>query len=290
VRFYAGRPLCAPGGLPVGTLCLFDVVPRSLDDAQLAVLDELGRWTEQELARSEEMERAREVQQALLPGRAPEVPGWEVAGLCLPAAAVGGDLYDLERLDDGLVLTLADVMGKGTGAAILMSGVRSVLRATAQTLDGALDRTGGEARLLTAANRTLLPDLARTGSFVTAFHARVDLSTGVVRYGDAGHGLAVVARAGGGTAHLAADDLPLGIADVEWTEHELQLDPGDTLLVFSDGLLDALGGTREAVAAVADLVAATPEPAQLVRAVRAVAEDAEPLDDVTAVALRRCPE
>jgi hypothetical protein len=290
VRFYAGQPLAGPGGLTVGTLCLFDVRPRTLDAGQLALLQELGGWTEQELAHSVEMERAREVQQALLPPRPPEVPGYRVAGSCQPAFAVGGDLFDHDLVDGDLVLSVADVMGKGAGAAILMATVRAVLRTTVRDAGRARDGRRPEGDVVTATNRTLLPDLQRTGSFVTAFHARLDAATGRVRYADAGHGLSLVRRAAGGVERLAGEDLPLGIdADQRWTEHELVLEPGDTLFSFSDGLFDVLGGTHEALGEVARLLEAHPEPDDLLRAVRALASAAAPLDDVTAVAVRRVP-
>ncbi len=284
VRFYAGEPLRGPGGLTVGTLCLFDVRPRTLDAGELALLQELGRWTEQELAHSVEMDRAREVQQALLPHRPPELPGYRVAGICRPALAVGGDLFDHDLVDGDLVLSVADVMGKGPGAAILMATVRAVLRTTVRASGSPEDGC----HVLTAANCTLLPDLQRTGSFVTVFHARLDATTGRVRYGDAGHGLALVRRASGRVDRLAGDDLPLGIdADQSWTEHELVLEPGETLFAFSDGLLDVLGGTQEALGEVARLLEDHPEPDDLLRAVHALASAAAPPDDVTAVAVRR---
>ncbi|MGR6966487.1 PP2C family protein-serine/threonine phosphatase [Geodermatophilus sp. URMC 61] len=289
IRFYAGQPLAGPGGLTVGTLCLFDVRPRSLDAGDVALLEELGRWTEQELAHSVEMDRAREVQQALLPQRPPELPGYRVAGSCQPAFAVGGDLFDHDLVGGDLVLSVADVMGKGAGAAILMATVRAVLRTTVRD-SGARDGRRPEGDVLTATNRILLPDLQRTGSFVTAFHARLDAATGRVRYGDAGHGLSLVRRGTGGVERLAGEDLPLGIdVDQSWTEHEVVLEPGDTLFSFSDGLFDVLGGTHEALAEVTRLLEAHPEPDDLLRAVRALASAAAPLDDVTAVAVRRVP-
>ena len=291
VRFYAGQPLAGPGGLTVGTLCLFDLRPRTLDAGEVALLQELARWTEQELAHSVEMDRAREVQQALLPQHPPELPGYRVAGSCEPAFAVGGDLFDHDLVDGDLVLSVADVMGKGAGAAILMATVRAVLRTTVRDPGRARDGRRPEGDLLTAANRTLLPDLQRTGSFVTAFHARLEAATGRVRYGDAGHGLSLVRRAAGGVERLAGEDLPLGIdADQTWTEHEVVLEPGDTLFSFSDGLFDVLGGTYEALADVARLLEAHPEPDDLLRAVRALASAAAPLDGVTAVAVRRVPQ
>ncbi len=288
VRFYAGHPLTGPGGMVVGTLCLFDTRPRTLDAREVSLLEELARWTQEELTTSAEMDRAREVQAALLPGEPPTVPGYAVAGTCRPASAVGGDLLDLDVVDGDLVVTLADVMGKGAGAAILMATVRAVLRAASRGEDRSTPARRAESSVLAAAAATLQPDLDRTGSFVTLFTGRLEAATGRLRYADAGHGLAVVRRADGSTRQLAGGDLPLGVeADLPWTAHELVLEPGDTLLVFSDGLFDVLGGTREALDHVARLVRAHPRPDDLLDQVRGLTAAAAPLDDVTAVALHR---
>ncbi len=288
VRFYAGHPLTGPGGMVVGTLCLFDTRPRILDAREVSLLEELARWTQEELTTSAEMDRAREVQAALLPGEPPTVPGYAVAGTCRPASAVGGDLLDLDVVDGDLVVTLADVMGKGAGAAILMATVRAVLRAASRGEDRSTPARRAESSVLAAAAATLQPDLDRTGSFVTLFTGRLEAATGRLRYADAGHGLAVVRRADGSTRQLAGGDLPLGVeADLPWTAHELVLEPGDTLLVFSDGLFDVLGGTREALDHVARLVRAHPRPDDLMDQIRGLTAAAAPLDDVTAVALHR---
>ncbi len=288
VRFYAGHPLTGPGGMVVGTLCLFDTRPRILDAREVSLLEELARWTQEELTTSAEMDRAREVQAALLPGEPPTVPGYAVAGTCRPASAVGGDLLDLDVVDGDLVVTLADVMGKGAGAAILMATVRAVLRAASRGEDRSTPARRAESGVLAAAAATLQPDLDRTGSFVTLFTGRLEAATGRLRYADAGHGLAVVRRADGSTRQLAGGDLPLGVAaDLPWTAHELVLEPGDTLLVFSDGLFDVLGGTREALDHVARLVRAHPRPDDLMDQIRGLTAAAAPLDDVTAVALHR---
>ncbi|MCW2582930.1 MAG: putative protein kinase/phosphatase regulator hybrid protein [Klenkia sp.] len=298
IRFYAGHPLLGPAGQVVGTFCLFDVRPRRLDTTQLALLEELGEWAQRELAHSAEMERAQQVQRGLLPSTTPDVPGWDVDGLCIPAQAIGGDLYDHELVPGGLALTVADVMGKGTGAAILMATVRAVLRGAARTAESRPGR-GGEppwagvslGRVFAATNRDLEPDLARSGSFVTAFHARLDPETGVLRYVDAGHGLSLVLRADGSTEHLSGGDLPLGLdRDATWTERQLVLLPGDTLAVFSDGLFDILGGTTDSLDDLAALVRRDPEPAAVVAAVRELTAVSAPLDDVTVLAVRRRPD
>ncbi|HYD11201.1 MAG TPA: SpoIIE family protein phosphatase, partial [Acidimicrobiales bacterium] len=190
----------------------------------VAMLDELDL----------EVQRAADVQRALLPSEPPAVPGFEIAGACVSSRSVGGDLYDWYAAPDGAFITLADVMGKGMAGAILMATVRSVLRAAAGAASpGAAVRD---------AAAVLESDLQRTGSFVTLFHARIDAETGVIRYVDAGHGLTVVARADGSVERLPVRGLPVGVVpDADWAEGAVVLAPGDELVVVSDGVLELYG-------------------------------------------------
>jgi len=105
VRFYAGHPLVSATGHAVGTLCLFDVQPRTFSAVDRKMLTELGGWVETELNHSQEMERAAEVQRALVPRPgAVHVPGYKIEGTCLPARSVGGDLVDWFVAPDGDVV------------------------------------------------------------------------------------------------------------------------------------------------------------------------------------------
>lgn len=85
IRFYAGQPLAAPGGQRVGALCILDDKPRDISESELDLLRDLANWVEKEMAIDEELVRASEVQRSLLPRRTPVVPGYEVAGICVPA-------------------------------------------------------------------------------------------------------------------------------------------------------------------------------------------------------------
>jgi serine phosphatase RsbU (regulator of sigma subunit) len=244
IRFYAGYPLSGPGGHHVGTLCIMDRQPRTLDDGQVLVLRDLARWVEREMAHEEELDRARAVQEALLPRSAPAVSGWDVAGLCLVARNVGGDFYDWSPAAGGsLAVTVADVMGKGMGAAIVMATVRAVLRA------GSLEPDPAHA--MQSASAVLDSDLVSTGAFVTAFTARLHLDSSTVEYVDAGHGLAFVVG-DGGAAQLTGGGPPLGVfPDSAWPSGRADIEPGGALLVCSDGVLDAFGSDRRALAAIA---------------------------------------
>jgi hypothetical protein len=286
VRFYAGYPLFGPGGHPVGTFCIYDTEPRHLDGEQVETFRELAGWVQRELEQSDEMNRAAEVQRHLLPRPLGDLPGYSVCALCLPAFAVGGDFYDHYRSQRGVIFTVADVMGKGLGAAILTASVRSALRAASR----AVDMVPGGADLADAVNSVaeqLSDDLASTDTFVTLFHARLDTDTGSVRYVDAGHGIAVVIRNDGAVEPLSSEGLPLGILpDDTWVSKDVVLEPGETLVIASDGVLDLIGDGSDVRPAL-KFVATNPAPSELCAQTRAMAARNAAIDDITLVAIRR---
>ncbi|PZA22496.1 serine phosphatase [Modestobacter versicolor] len=282
IRFYAGHPLVGTGGHRVGALCLVDENPRSFGEAEQALLAELASWVQRELDRTAELDSAARVQQALLPRCVPEVAGYEVAGMCLPAGSVGGDFFDWYHAADGqLVLTLADVMGKGLPASIIMATVRAVMRSTTRHADP------GQA--LTQAALTLHEDLERTGRMVTLCHARLDPERGDLHYADAGHGLMLLVRADGSAHRPRGGGLPLGVlADQTWTEEVVHLGPGDTALAFSDGLLDLYDGTMDSLDQIAEVVRDCVDATHLVDRFTVLARRlGVRVDDVTVVAIRR---
>lgn len=288
LRFYAGHPLVAPGGHRVGTLCLMDVQPRAFGAQEAALLRDLASWVEQELVVDDELQRAARVQAGLLPRTVPDVPGYGVAGACLPVRGVGGDFFDWALADGRLTFTLADVMGKGGGAAIIAATVRAVLRAAS--------RRGGVADAVATAEESLALDLSGTSMFATAFHAQLDPGAGRVEYVDAGHGLAVVVGADGRTTRLEPGGPPLGFAaaldpdsppPVRDAAH-VDLAPGDVLVAFSDGVLDVLDGTVASVDEVARRLAGAAGATDAVDRVLALARGAtDRPDDLTVVAVHR---
>ncbi|MCF6376473.1 SpoIIE family protein phosphatase [Nocardioides KLBMP 9356] len=287
VRFYAGVPMHDQLGNVVGTFCLFDVMPRTLDSDQRQTLEDLAAWAEQELVASSEMMRAGQVQKAMLPASALEADGWHVEGVCLPALTVGGDLFDFALTDDVIHIGLGDVMGKGTGAALIGAGVRAAVRSTHPAVVSGADLGSTTYRVA----RTLQGDLDRGGAFVTLFQCAIDVADGTVRYVDAGAGLCVVARTDGTVERLVSSDRPIGILEEDtWTEHRTHLAPGDRMLIFSDGLFDLLEDQREWWREVGSLVARHADPAGVLEAVRDLATALVSLDDVTAVAVYRRPE
>jgi serine phosphatase RsbU (regulator of sigma subunit) len=182
---------------------------------------------------AEELARAAAVQADLLPIENPPLPGFEIGARCLPASAVGGDFYDWQQLPGGILsLTVGDVMGKGMSAALLMATVRAVIRAMVSQ--------HGPADAVQHTASSLDSDLARSGSFVTLFHAQLNTATGELRYVDAGHGQVLLRRAGGGIAPLQPWGLPLGVLSTErYNEGVVTIGPGDQLVIYSDGLSEA---------------------------------------------------
>jgi len=195
-----------------------------------------------------------------------------------------------EWVRDGVVITVADVMGKGLGAAIVSSAVRSSLRGAARVLERFGDKacsvldTGAA---LTLAAEHLTDDCERTNTFVTALVAALDPTTGEMNFADAGHGLAMIRRANGQVDWLDGGDLPIGLLpETVWRSNCTRLEPGDMLVICSDGLLDLLDEDSDR-SALAPLVASHRSPDTLVDAVRALVADRLPLDDVTVVAVRQ---
>ncbi len=182
-----------------------------------------------------EADEARIIQQALLPRTSPLIPGFIVAGLSTPAGAVGGDWYDFIPLPDGRWgLVLADVSGKGTAAALLMSAVRGMLRSLAQI-------GSGPAQVLSRLNEMLLEDFP-DGRFVTMVYAELDPQKRTLRLANAGHLsplLVDFAEPGGHRWIQSEQGLPLGIADSKFSETEIKLTPGARVAFYSDGITEA---------------------------------------------------
>jgi sigma-B regulation protein RsbU (phosphoserine phosphatase) len=298
LRFYAGMPLVDDDGIGLGTFCLYDTVPRGLDRTQWATFAELASWVRRELVDSEEMSRARRVQESLLPRSAPSLPGYQVAGLCQPTKSVGGDFYDYAMVSGRLIFSLVDVMGKGAGAALVAATVRALLHASMSEValgvggrpakDERRPFRGGISGVVADIDRLARQDLESTDTLVTGFFCDVDPDTGVTRYADAGHGLSLVMRACGQAVWLRSDDMPVGVESVgAWSQQEITIEPGDTLLSVSDGLFDLLGGAEPAFDAIAQLARQNPLADDLIAAISRLTALGTPVDDVTAVAVHR---
>jgi phosphoserine phosphatase RsbU/P len=184
---------------------------------------------------SREAEEAHAMQQALLPRTSPLIPGFRVSGLSIPAGSVGGDWYDFIPLADGRWgLVLADVSGKGTAAALLMSATRGMLRSLAQT-------GSGPAEVLTRLNNMMIEDFP-SGRFVTMVYAELDPSTRVLRIANAGHLSPLLVDASEPSGHRWINHehgLPLGISASKFSEAEVTLGEHSRIAFYSDGITEA---------------------------------------------------
>jgi serine phosphatase RsbU (regulator of sigma subunit) len=192
----------------------------------------------------EELRIARQIQMSLLPQTAHSLPGLRVAALCLPAAEVGGDYYDLLPLSDTrLGVLVADVSGKGTSAALYMAELKGLVLSLSRI-------HSSPARLLAEANRILCENMD-SRSFVTMTYAIVDSAARTMRYARAGHNpILQLQAASGRTRVLAPAGLGLGIDRGPRFEEILEeaclpLESGDVFLFFTDGLSEAMNPAAE---------------------------------------------
>lgn len=186
----------------------------------------------------QELRVARLIQQTLLPKELPALPDWEVSTHYQPAREVGGDFYDFLYFEDGrLGIVIGDVSDKGVPAALVMATTRSVLRAAASRLIS-------PSQVLERVNDSIHPDIPAK-MFVTCLYAILDPNTGRLQYANAGHDLPY-RRYKGGVSELRATGMPLGLMPgMSYEEKETTLAPGETILFYSDGLVEAHNPNRE---------------------------------------------
>jgi serine phosphatase RsbU (regulator of sigma subunit)/predicted ester cyclase len=183
----------------------------------------------------QEMRVARRIQQASLPEEVPTLEGWQISPLYRPAREVGGDFYDFHPLPEGrLGLVVGDATGKGVPAALVMSTTCGMLQLAAQALDSS---SPGE--VLRQVNEALLARIP-LNMFVTCFYAILDPKSGNLTYANAGHDLPYLHRGRGDTEELRARGMPLGLMpSMSYEEKEIELDVGEGVLFYSDGLVEA---------------------------------------------------
>jgi sigma-B regulation protein RsbU (phosphoserine phosphatase) len=188
----------------------------------------------------DELKIAREIQQGLLPQKLPQIPGYDLAAVNVSSKQVGGDYYDvLQRSETEYVIAIGDVSGKGTPAALLMANVQAAMRAlaplqnnlcetTARINDITFENTGGD-------------------KFITFFWGIVDTNSRQFRFVNAGHNLPFLIRKDGTVMRLSEGGLILGImkAVQAYKEGLVQLEPGDTLFLFTDGVSEAMNASGE---------------------------------------------
>ncbi len=244
------------------------------------------------LSLKDDLEVAREIQQAMLPGATYSAPGVVACGLTRPANTVGGDFYDILPAEAGqVIVALGDVAGKGSPAALLMALLLAIMRTL---VDEGLDGAALLVRLNAQVCRHSPPS-----RFITLFYARFDSATGRLVYVNAGHTPALVQRRDGTFDRLLGGGVALGMFEgSRYDAHETVLAPGEQLVLYSDGITEAEspdGRPFEEPGLEAVLRAAgdgTPEAVgrAVIQAVERHAQDFKLADDLTVLLLRRPAE
>jgi sigma-B regulation protein RsbU (phosphoserine phosphatase) len=179
-----------------------------------------------------EQDEARMIQAALLPPSDPALPGYRVEGNCLQVSAVGGDWYDYVPLGDQCMgIVLGDVCGKGMAAALLMSATRSILRRN-------ITAGANPPDVLRRVNASLRDDFP-PGRFVTLIYAVLDAARHQLSFANAGHLPPIVCREGECFCVPSESGMPLGIVHCDFSENQIEMAPGSSVLLYSDGIVES---------------------------------------------------
>ena len=238
-----------------------------------------------------DLDLAREMQQGLLPKQFPsreQAPGVEIFARLDPAKEVSGDLYDFFPVEPGrMCFVVGDVSGKGVAAGLFMAVTRTLIRATAVPGRKPLEILQKVNAQLCAENPANL--------FVTMILGILDTATGRMEYGQGGHNPPILVPAQGQPVYEPSGGMPLGVFDdAKFGQKQLELKPGETLLVYTDGVTEAMNPQRELFgeerfkAAVQGQAGLSPEllTQKVVAAVAKFASGAEPSDDITLLAIK----
>ncbi len=279
----------------------FDFVtkPVDFDDLQVTIertLDHLDEWRKALAARDalvalqNELEVARSTQQSILPKVFPVRSDFQVYGHMEPARNVGGDFYDVIRLQNGQIgLAIADVSDKGVPAALFMMSSRTLLKGAAIGTDDPGDALREVNELLHEENEALM--------FVTVLYSIYDPQTGKLTYSSGGHDAPLLVKSDGNTELLPlTHGVALGIApDVEFSSNTVQLEPGDAVVLYTDGVTEAMNtkGEQFGVKRIMDVFDGSPpdnsEQAarEVFDAVKDFVGEAQQFDDITCLVLQR---
>jgi phosphoserine phosphatase RsbU/P len=210
-----------------------NVAAIRIENARLAEVEQSEKLMEADLA------QASEIQRSLLPNEPPAYEGWELAGLNIPCRTVGGDYFDFIPYQDGrLAVVVGDVSGKGLPAALLMSS----LQAKVQMLREANPSPG---QAVSTLNRSLT-ERCPLGKFITFFYALLDPATGSLEYSNAGHNYPLILRTNGSVEVLTGNGIVMGLfAAVHYDVKTTKLEPGDMLVLYSDGVTEAADSADE---------------------------------------------
>jgi len=217
---------------------LYEATKKRLEERNQELQQSLAQGTAQIEQQEEELRRAREIQQALLPKEIPQLPGFEVAAAWRPARAVSGDYFDVFPLGEHkLCICIADVVGKGVSAALLMAHAQAAVRALASESDS-------PATLCDRVNRLLCENLA-AGKFVTFFCGILDSETRVLQYCNAGHPYPIMVSNGQSNT-LDHGGAVLGVfPSWRYEDEAVRLYSEDRLLLFTDGITEAEGADAQ---------------------------------------------
>jgi phosphoserine phosphatase RsbU/P len=268
---------------PVGATQLYLLAVANIRRRTLEIehRESVDRLEDAVAQRAEQMRKAAELQSGMLPASPFREDGFEIAAHFTAAREISGDFYDWYRTDGAqITLSLGDVMGKGLTASLMMATARAALRGVAgmSPLDTGIQHAAG---VMSAA-------LEVNQAYLTLFHCTFDPASGDLVYVDAGHGHARVLRGELGQELLPERSAPIGMfPDTKFVTGGLNLGPGDSLVVYSDGLLDLRPdlAIRDVQLPVEARQAASAQ--EMVDILARGARDRELMDDVTVVALRR---
>jgi sigma-B regulation protein RsbU (phosphoserine phosphatase) len=273
----------------------FEDLARSFNtmaDALKENIANLKKTTAEKERYEKEMEIARSIQTSFLPGTMPEIPGFDISAVMIPAMEVGGDFYDVVPVSDGRwAFVIADVSGKGVSAALFMAMSRTLIRA-------GLEGTADTSRALCAANRMIAQN-APSSMFVTVFSAVLDPGKMTLACTNAGHNPPFIVRGESGEAvFLQEDGVAMGVLpDMDSTPEYVQLKPGDMFILYTDGVTEAFDAGYAAFGE-DRLVRIAQEcrtlPAGVIRdriiaAIREFTGDAPQSDDITLLVIRVQP-
>jgi sigma-B regulation protein RsbU (phosphoserine phosphatase) len=188
---------------------------------------------------AQEYEEALEVQAGLMPRQLPQAPGFDIAGSWHPARVVGGDYFDVFKLSENrLAFCIGDVSGKGMPAALLMSNLQAVVKALASDASSPKE-------LIEKANRVMWRNTTES-KFITFFYALLDVQRRTLRYTNAGHNAPILTRSDGNHMRLEEGGLILGaFLESAYGQSEIDLHPGDRLVMFTDGITEAVNAEGE---------------------------------------------
>ncbi|HEX5888849.1 MAG TPA: GAF domain-containing SpoIIE family protein phosphatase [Pyrinomonadaceae bacterium] len=186
-----------------------------------------------------QLEVARQVQLELLPPHDPEIAGYDVSAYNFPTEEVSGDYYDWVKIfDDQIGIVIADVAGKGVPAAILMAFLRASLRAASHI--------GYATHISMAKVNFLLWESIERNQFVTAFYGILDSAKGTLAYSNAGHNPPLLLNAAGTSRFIDKGEQPLGMfSETRYHEYYLEFEPGDVLVLYTDGATEAASPSGE---------------------------------------------